>query len=283
MKQAVLDIGSNSVRLMLWADGKTLYKKVLTTRLAAGAEGTLREDAMQRTLEAVSSLALLAAAEGARLSAFATAAVRSSTNGNEFCARVRAACGVDVEVLSGEDEARIGLFGATQGGDGGIIDLGGASTEICTCQGGEIVTSMSLPMGCVKLFEACGEEAALLDRTLDPLLSSLESAVCTQPMYAIGGTASTLASIKLGLTEYDAERLNGLVLPQTWVRKIATRLFSMTVEARKQVAGMDPRRADVIAGGAYFLAKIMEKLSLPEIMFSDRDNLEGYLFLRGQI
>ena len=57
----------------------------------------------------------------------------------------------------------------------------------------------------------------------------------------------------------------------------------MTVEARKQVAGMDPRRADVIAGGAYFLAKIMEKLSLPEIMFSDRDNLEGYLFLRGQI
>ena len=155
MKRAVLDIGSNSVRLMLWADGKTLYKKVLTTRLAEGAAGELGEIPMQRTLQAILELFRTAAREGAEVCAFATAAVRANANGGEFCRRVRAACGLEVDVLSGKEEAEAGLCGALGEKDGGIVDLGGASTEVCVRRGGKIAAAVSIPLGCVKLYAQC--------------------------------------------------------------------------------------------------------------------------------
>ena len=118
---------------------------------------------------------------------------------------------------------------------------------------------------------------------MEDALHSLHGICGPAQMYAIGGTASTLASIRLGLSEYDAKKLNGLSLPRDWLSEISGRLLSLPVEERKIIPGMDLRRADVIAGAAVLLSAAVEKLRLPEVYFSDADNLEGYLAVRGLI
>ena len=284
MKYAVIDIGSNSVRLMLWADG-TLYKKVCTTRLAEGlsARGLLCDAAMDRTARAVSEFYREGVREGARVVAFATAAVRSSANGSAFCARVRALCGLEVDVVSGEEEALLGLSGALGRSDGGIVDIGGARTEVCLRKEGKIVYSVSLPIGAVRILETCGQSAERIDGYIAEAVRPLSDAPCPDAVCAIGGTASTLASIRLGLAEYDAARLNGLSLSYDWLKETSLRLLPLTVEERKKIPGMDMRRADVIAGASVLLVRVMEMLHLSEVRFSDADNLEGYLSVRGLI
>ena len=112
-------------------------------------------------------------------------------------------------------------------------------------------------------------------------IAPLAGVACAGTIYAIGGTASTLASIKLGLTEYDAAKLNGLSLSADYLDEVAAHLLALTVEERKQIPGMDLRRADVIAGGAVLLSEIVHAFGLNEVKFSDGDNLEGYLVARG--
>ncbi len=279
---AIIDIGSNSVRLMLWADGKTLYKKVQTTRLGAGiASGMLSEEGMERTLAAVTRFCREGEEAGARVYAFATAAVRSAKNGREFCGRILHDCGLEVEIVSGGEEALLGLYGALGEGDGGIIDIGGASTEICFRKGGTVGFSVSLPVGAVRLRDACGEDRENLLSAIGEVLSPLLPPPAPERMYVIGGTGSTLASVLLGLERYDAQRIQDFPMSLPQLSALADRLLSLTAEERREIAGMDKKRVDIIAGGALLLVGIMKKLSLGEVCASDRDNLEGYLYLRG--
>ena len=282
MKYAVIDIGSNSVRLMLWADGP-LYKRVVTTRLAEGlsASGVLSDEACSRTVAAIGGLCREGRDAGARIAAFATAAVRSAANGRAFCNRVKRECGVEVDVVSGEEEALLGLCGALGDSDGGIIDIGGASTEVCIRRGGNIAFSVSLPVGVVRLLERCGQDKEKLIGAACEAVRPLAAARGKDRLYAIGGTASTLASIRLGLSEYDAGKLAGLSLSAQYLGEIGERLLGLTVEQRKRIPGMDVRRADVIAGGAVLLYEAVCALGADEVRFSDGDNLEGYLLRRG--
>ena len=282
MKYAVIDIGSNSVRLMLWADGP-LYKRVVTTRLAEGlsASGVLSDEACSRTVAAIGGLCREGREAGARIAAFATAAVRSAANGRAFCDRVKRECGVEVDVVSGEEEALLGLCGALGDSDGGIIDIGGASTEVCIRRGGNIAFSVSLPVGVVRLLERCGQDKEKLIGAALEAVRPLAAARGKDRLYAIGGTASTLASIRLGLSEYDAGKLAGLSLSAQYLGEIGERLLGLTVEQRKCIPGMDVRRADVIAGGAVLLYEAVCALGADEVRFSDGDNLEGYLLRRG--
>ncbi len=284
MKYAVIDIGSNSVRLMLWANG-TLYKKVCTTRLAEGlsASGSLCNAAMERTARAVADFCTEGKKEGARVLAFATAAVRSSANGSEFCALVKRLCGLDVDVVSGEEEAMLGLCGALGHADGGVIDIGGASTEVILRKNGSICMSVSLPIGAVRILDTCGQSAGLIDAYIAQILEQLHGTGERVPFCAIGGTASTLACMYLALPEYDAAKVNGVRLELDWVRATALRLLAMSPEERKKIPGMDVRRADVIAGATVLLSSVMQKLRMSEVTFSDADNLEGYLFVRDLI
>ena len=279
MKYAVIDIGSNSVRLMLWADGKTLYKKLLTTRLGAGFDksGVLSERAMLATQNAVTSFCEEGRAAGAEVYAFATAAVRSAKNGNEFCSVLKESCGVEVDVVSGETEAQIGIAGALGDSDGGIVDIGGASTEVNFQKNGKSVFAVSLPVGAVKLFDICRDKKELLDNTITGVFPMLEGVKTTGALYAIGGTASPLACIKRGLQEYDP-CVSGTLIDKDFIKKKAEMLLSMTAEERKRVRGMEEKRADIIAGGAYLLYKIVTRLGVESVIFSDADNLEGYLY-----
>lgn len=281
MKTAIIDIGSNSVRLMLWADGKSLYKKVNTTRLGEGLArtGSLLPDAIERTARAVAAYCEEGKAAGASVYAFATAAVRTSANGQNFCDRVKALCGLTVDVVGGNEEALLGLCGALGEEDGGIIDIGGASTEVCQRRGGEISFSVSLDVGAVRLFDLCEDRRELLSAVIERAVSPLRS--LQGKFYAIGGTGSTLASVLLGLDAYDGAKIINYPMPLQSLEALADKLLSMSCEERKRIKGMDVRRADIIAGGALLLTAVMKKLSLAEVYASDRDNLEGYLYMRG--
>ncbi len=283
-KFAVIDVGSNSVRLLFVADGKLLYKRMNTTRLGEGLTKApyLLEGAAERTAQAVAAFYFQAKGEGAEeVYAFATAAVRAAKNPSLFLDKVKALCSLDVEVISGEEEAEIGLTGALGGADGGIIDIGGASTEIVVRERGEIVYKKSVNVGVVRLKERCGRELALLKEVAKETCAEFGFVPTGAPFYAIGGTATTLAAQALNLKEYSSAAVTGATLTLTKIRALAEKFAAMTVEEIGAMPCMPAGRADVILGGAQLLLGLMEGLHIPQITVSDRDNLEGYAIKRG--
>ena len=282
-KFAVIDIGSNSVRLMFVADGKVLYKALNTTRLGEGLaeKPLLKPEAIERSAKAVCDFYKQAKDEGAEaVFAFATAAVRSAENRQLFLDKVERACGLRIEVISGEEEAEIGILGALGNADGGVIDVGGASTEIVVKQSGAMIYKKSINVGVVRLKDRCG-------RDRDRLYEATESAVNeygTVPMaqmYAIGGTATTLAALQLGLETYSSEKITGAVITLQQMQALADKLLSMTVEEIAALPCMPKGRADVLTGGAVWFTVLMKKLGIPRLIASDRDNLEGYAIKKG--
>ena len=284
-KAAVIDIGSNSVRLMFWADGKVLYKQLSTTRLGEGTAFSLclKEEAIERTARAVSAFAERAKQEGAEdVFAYATEAVRSAENKEVFLARVRQLSGLEVEVLSGDTEAKLGLFGALgDSGDGGMIDVGGASTEVSFRKSGDLVFSVSIPLGAVRLYDLCHDSIKCLRNSVSPHLEKLSDAPKGLPVYGVGGTATTLAAVYLKLERYSSSAVQGCRIKESELGPLTAQLLSLSAEERKQLPGMDARRADIIGGGAFLLTSVLETLGADELIVSDSDNLEGYIAYKG--
>ena len=285
MKISAIDVGSNSVRLMVMADGKTLYKQTDTTRLGEGlaASGRLLPEAIERTARSVQLFAAAAELNGAGTPyVFATAAVRSAVNGGDFVKRVKQLTGIDVDVIGGEEEAACGLAGALRGRDGGMVDLGGASTEITVQKGGKKVYSKSVDIGTVRLYDLAGQDRQALQKVIDRKLAEYGAPdLSAVDMYGVGGTATSLAAIFHGLEPYDPKVVDGTFLSAQWLGEEAERLLPLTVEERKKVKGMDVRRADVIAGGCLLMYSLLSKFGSGGITVSESDNLEGYVILRG--
>ncbi len=283
-KFAVIDIGSNSVCLLLVAGGKTLYKRLNTTRLGEGIAKSPRllPSAIERTANAVASFYIQALADGAEeVFAFATAAVRSAENRQEFLDRVYELCRLKIEVLSGEEEAEIGLLGALGNADGGVIDIGGASTEIVLKKEGKILYKKSVNIGVVRIKDICGantqavkEKSVWASQEFDELPKGAE-------FHAIGGTATTLAARYLRLREYSSEKITGTSISAEEMQVLADDFSKMTTEEIAKLPCMPQGRADVITGGAILLATLMQNLGMDKIVVSDRDNLEGYAIKRG--
>ena len=254
MKYGVIDIGSNSVRLMINENGQTLYKLVNTTRLAEGMgeEKILKPQAVERSVSAVSFFVEKAKSERVdEIFIFATAAVRSAVNPEFFTDMVYNQTGIMVDVVSGETEATIGRIGALGFCDGGVIDVGGASTEVVAVLGGNTVFSKSLPIGVVKIKDRCGQdEKCVRDYSLDVIRQYGD--IPKTEYYTIGGTATTLASLIQGLEPYDPKKVDGFVITLQTLSDIVDKLYSLTVEERLKIKGLHPSRAEVIAGERFF-------------------------------
>lgn len=282
MKYSVIDIGSNSVRLLLWVDGCSVYKKINTTRLGSGVEkdGALSEEAIARTVSAVSQFYAQALHDGAEcVYAFATAAVRSAKNGKDFVWAVKNSCGLDVDVISGEEEARIGFLGALEGRDGGVIDVGGASSEVTVGKNGEIIYAVSADVGAVRLKDACGENFAALERFIGERIS-VYGTIPRCEMTAVGGTATTLAALVGQVEPYDPRKTHGTVIQTENVLSWSKKLLSMRQEERLQLKGMDKNRADILGGGLLLLYSILCKAGAERFTVSEKDNMEGYLLAK---
>ena len=283
-KFAVIDVGSNSVRLMFVADGKVLYKALNTTRLGEGlaSSSVLKEEAIARSINAVVAFYDRAKAEGAEsVYAFATAAVRSATNGQAFVDGVRALRPLQVEVISGEEEAEIGILGALGNADGGVIDVGGASTEIVVKENGNLRFKKSINVGVVRLKDKCARDKNALEETAKAAAKEYAGFPVISNLYAIGGTATTIAAQALGMQEYDPEKITGAVITKEKMREMADKFSQMSVEEIAALPCMPKGRADVLLGGAVLLAVLMQELGVQTLTASDRDNLEGYAVKRG--
>lgn len=278
---AVIDIGSNSVRLLLLREGRN-EKFVATTQLSAGLSenGALSEESMRRTAEAVARFAARAGELRCGLFVFATEAVRKASNRAEFLRLVEQTAGVGVDVLTGEEEALCGFLGVAGGGRRiSVLDVGGASTELAT-GADSLEGARSVPVGTVRLLETCGRDRRRLDALIAERLEDYAPVPRAAELYGIGGTATSLAAVLLGLSAYDRSRVHGYRIRLDALSALCDRFFASSVEEIRAFPGMDPRRADVISGGAELIRLFLERFGYDEMTVSETDNLEGYLILR---
>lgn len=290
---AVIDIGTNSVRLLLaeYRNGRVerLSKEIAVTRLGEGIaqDPVLRPTAMERTVAAIAGFKVKAEASGAHLiGVFGTSALRGAPNREDFIALTKKECGCHVEVISGAEEATLGFVGAFgMTGGGALLDVGGGSTELSVGQSGVLSAAVSVPIGAVRLRDIgigpgrIGKAARqhMLD-VIDGMIAGFDGIVTEGGVLTgIGGTATTLASVDLEMKNYDPERIEGYELPLEKVARITDRLSGMTLTQKKQLPGLMPQRADIIAGGMWIVRRVMERKGFESLRVSESDNLEGYL------
>ena len=278
MKYGVIDVGSNSVRLLISENGKSIKKSINTTRLAEGKkDGFLSEKPSLRTLNAILDFVSVAkTANVDNIFIFATAAVRNAVNGKEFALDVERASGIKVDVVSGETEAVLGYKGALLGKDGAVLDIGGGSTEIAVVKGGKCVYTKSLPFGAVVLTDRFGQNAAAIRVAFKEQIDAYGE-IPQAEFYCIGGTCTSLAAISQKLAVYDAEKVNGYKLTSKEISRLAKTLAVLDVEERKSLAGLQKERADIIHAGAIILDEIAKYVGAKIFTVSESDNLEGYL------
>lgn len=287
-KQFAIDIGTNSIRLLYaQVEGdklRTVEKIVNTVRTGEGvnASGMLCEPAICRTVAGISEFVRQAKEWGAEeVQAFATSAVRDSKNAQEFVQRIWQECGVRVQILQGEQEAICGIAGALHGkSQGAIIDIGGGSTEVAVMQCGQLVRAKSVNVGCVRGLEMFPEEeyekviAWAQEKFLELKFRDLPK------LYGIGGTATALAAIDLGLRVYDRDKVDGHEISMNRLEKLMGEIRALSKEERISRMCLDSGRAEVIVYGLSVLLGFGRAYGIPGIAVSEADNLEGYVMLR---
>ncbi len=297
---ATIDIGSNSVLVFVAekdekGNWKTLAEKAEITRLGEGlkATGRLSKEAMERTAKAVCDFAELARNLGAeKILAVGTMALRTASNSDEFIKLVKDMCDVDVEVIPGEEEARLSFLAVKSGLKTPadrvvVIDVGGGSTEFIFGKGDEIEKKFSLNIGAIRFTEDYLKHDPPEKDEINAMLSAIENElgdlkVDFQPdaLLGIGGTITNLAAVKHKMEKYDPEIVDGTELTLQEVEDMLWKFSSMTVEERKKIPGLQPKRADVIIAGTGIVYTIMKKLGLPKLTVSVRGVRHGLMFDR---
>lgn len=292
--RAIIDIGTNSVRLLMAekdekGEWKTLRKELRSTRLGEGMtdKATIGQGAKERTLSAVGEFTAMAKLEGAEdIFAYGTSIMRDASNGEEFADEVTAASGVPVRILSGKEEAYYSYIGAagTSGVITSVVDIGGGSTEICVGFGTDVGARHSFRLGCVrcsKQFDTTTARGrAELKKhcfTLFRETDLLESMRNVKRWIGVGGTVTSLSSMLQELEVYDSSKVQDYVIHPEDVSKILEKLSKMSYDDKCHMKGLLPSRADIIVAGVVILDSLMEYFALSEITVSDRDLSEGLL------
>lgn len=274
---AIIDVGSNSCRLML-KDGANKQKFLVMTRLQQGkAKDVLDAESIDRTVNGVKALFDNALKLGANsVFIFATAAVRNSKNGKVVCSKIKNQTGIEVHVVSGELEAELALLGALNGKDGGIIDIGGGSTEVAVKHAGETVHGVSYKFGSVSLLNDFSNSYDKSDEFLKNNLLPVRRKF-NGDFVGVGGTITTLASISLGISSYKPNEIQGFNFTLDKIEDLVNELKGLTKEEIIEKYPIASKRADIIAFGGQILLNVMKAYGITQIKVSDSDNLEGYL------
>ena len=282
-KNAVIDIGSNSVRLMLTEKAGVNQKTLNTTRLAENLSltGFLCEAAMQRTAKAVEEFFALAKQRGAEeIFVFATEAVRAAKNRTDFVALLKKR-GIEVDVISGEKEAEIGYLGAA--GDkksATVFDIGGASVEVVCGRYGKILKKKSLPLGLVRLKDLLGTGENDIETYVAEKIPQFGEFEKQDTLIGIGGTATAIAAMLSGETVYTAEKIHGTTISLSQIIALRRKIFDeyKNENLDKIYPIISPLRAEIIAHGVIVTEHIMRHLGFEEFTVSETDNMEGYLY-----
>ncbi len=275
---AIIDIGSNSVRIRISSGGKVFFRETITTQLAKDmSDNMLSDRSINRTFDGLDKLIFSAKEHNAKIYAFATAAVRNSKNGNVFTEEFYKRYGFNIDVISGELESKIGINGAIGVADNGtVIDVGGASSEIAVKQNGEIIYAHSVPIGAVLLTDLCGKDKEKAKKLLEEYISEYKKVPFSGNLYAIGGTATSLSTMIYGDKKYDRELNHGRKVLMDKLAEFTDYLYTASVEELTNNFAIGEKRALVIHSGAMIILSVMQYLNADCYIVSENDNLEGY-------
>ncbi len=299
MRVAVVDIGTNSTRLLVAdvEDGTErvteLERRSIVTRLGEGVDqtGRLGDAPMQRVFDVLETYRQLIDEHGATATfAVLTSATRDAENGPQFTATVRDRYGLDAHTIDGDTEANLTFTGATSerpadGQEIVVVDIGGGSTEFVVGRDGQVDFHVSTQVGVVRQgeryllhdppehheMEAMAHEVRDIYRTAvpDDLRAKTTSGI------AVAGTATQSAAIDLELEPYDVSRVHGHVLELATLELLLARLAQMPLKDRVRVVGLDPDRAPTIVAGVAMLIEALRAYGLERVEVSEHDILRG--------
>ena len=295
---AAVDVGTNSVRLLITADDNTrLMRRIVTTRLGYGVDrtGRLDDDAVARTLAVLGTFRADWQAAGVtdKVRIVATSAVRDAADRDRFFAGVIDATGHPVDVISGDEEAALAFHGAVDGVGLDtacvVVDIGGGSTELVLGTANrQVLASVSLQMGCVRITERnvttdpvtegeraaiAADIAAVLDGASPVFAAAKEHGVTT--LVGVAGTVTTLGALHRKLATYDEDAIHGTHIPRAALATLTAELLGMTTADRRALGPVQPGREDVLHVGALILDAIVERLGSDGVLVSERDSLDG--------
>ena len=292
---AAIDCGTNSIRLLVSDDGTAdLTRRMEIVRLGEGVDrtGRLSEAAIERTRAALATYRAAIDELGATsIRMCATSASRDASNADDFRDMVRATLGVDPEVISGEEEARLSFAGAVRGLTAGapylVVDIGGGSTEFVTGTSA-VEAAISVVVGCVRWTErhlnADPPTPAQVAAAEADVTAAVDRALAAVPgraaatLVGLAGSVTTVAALALDLPGYDPARIHHTRIPYDAVAKVAACLLAAPVAARRGLPVMHPGRADVIGAGALVLRIIMERSGQDAVIASEHDILDGIAY-----
>jgi exopolyphosphatase/guanosine-5'-triphosphate,3'-diphosphate pyrophosphatase len=297
---AVVDVGTNSVKLHIgertaantW---ETVSDRAVVTRLGEGLDesGVLQADPIHRTADAIVDMVEEARRLGVeQIAAVATAGMRIAQNSAELIDLVRDRCGVTIEVISGEDEARLAYLAATSELDVGegrlvVFDTGGGSSQFSFGRPGHVDERFSVDVGAARYTERFGLGAAVPEETLAEAraaiaadLARLDGRARPDALVGMGGANTNLAAVRHHLAEYDAEVVHGTVLDRDELDAQIELYRSRSADERSTIVGLQPARAEVILAGALIVRTVLDKLDCNELTVCDRGLRHGVLVER---
>ena len=300
---AAIDCGTNSIRLLVAdlpdpAAGPTaplvdLARRMEIVRLGQGVDrtGRLAPEAIERTRVALAGYADEIKALGAEwVRMCATSASRDASNADEFRAMVLRTLGVEPEVVTGDEEARLSFTGAVRGLPTDarppflVVDIGGGSTEFVVGSG-SVDAAVSVDIGCVRMTERhlhadppTVEQIAAAEvditATVDRALAAVPGREAST-LVGLAGSVTTVVAIAQGLTSYDPGRIHHARISYDEVARVTGDLLAMSAAQRLAIPVMHPGRADVIGAGALVLRVIMERAGMTSVVASEHDILDG--------
>lgn len=288
-RSAVIDIGSNSVRLVVYEGPPRAPAVIFNEKVAAGLgrglsiDGRIAEADAARGLVALRRYALLARhMEVKDLQCVATAAVRDATNGPDFIAGA-AEAGLKIRLLSGEEEAEAagcGVLSAIPDARGIAVDLGGGSLELAEVAGGEIGRCVSFPLGVLRLPALRKDGQQTFERAVRKMLRAAgwPGNLTGSPLYLVGGSWRALARLDLDLTKDPLAVLDQHRLPRTALRRLLRATKRLSFDELKAIPGMASNRAATLPDAAALLAALVNIIDVPEMTVSSSGLREGLLY-----
>ncbi len=288
--QGIIDIGSNSIRLVVWQDGGRVPAVMFNEKMMAGlGRGLGNGNNLDAAAMAAGETALARFAELARnigvgrLRAVATAAVRQAANGRAFVERVHRNTGLDIEILSGDAEAAASASGVISGipeADGIVGDLGGGSLELVRITNGRVDQRVSLPFGSLGIKDIRDKGPHALERVLAKALKGQGWLAQARglPFYAVGGSWRALAQVHMDLTDHPLPMIHQYRLPRLALPHLVRSLAQMTPKRLKQVPNLSTSRIQTLPGAAALLSATVKKLGSSEVVISAWGLREGLLY-----
>ncbi len=295
---AVIDLGSNTARLVLlgYEPGRRyglLDELRQVVRLSEGMTeaggGLIRADAFERGLQAMVTFRAYCDAAGAHdLRATATSAVRDAANGAAFLAAVQERTGLELRILSGEEEATYGALAVVNSSvleDGFVLDIGGGSAQLSRVEGRRVVSGKSWPLGAVRMTERFFSDPPKkkeVKALVRHVAKSLEGAPAgfggALPLYGLGGTIRNLAKMQLIREGYPLDIVHGYSFAEADLAEITEGLLQRPAAARRALPGLNADRADIIAAGAVVALEVLRRSGAGSLTISGQGLREGLLY-----